>query len=48
MTIVKGIELDNFKYIKNDLKLVLKNNDPIEAKLNVIAVISNPILFVRR
>lgn len=48
MTIVKGIELDNYKYIKNNLKLVVKNNDPIEDKLHVIAVISNPLLFVRR
>jgi hypothetical protein len=48
MTIIKGIELDDFKYEKNELKLVLENNDPIEEKLNVIAVISNPCLFVRR
>jgi hypothetical protein len=48
MTVVKGVELDDFKYKKNDLKLVIKNNDPIEDKLHVIAVISNPCLFVKR
>jgi len=48
MTVVKGIELDDFKYKKNELKQVLKNNEPIENKLHVIAVISNPCLFVRR
>ena len=48
MTVIKGIELDDFKYQKNDLKLVLLNNEPIEDKLHVIAVISNPCLFVRR
>jgi len=48
MTVVRGIELDNYKYEKNELKLVLKNNYPIEDKLHVIAVISNPCLFVRR
>lgn len=48
MTVVKGVELDDFKYKKKDLKLVIKNNDPIEDKLHVIAVISNPCLFVKR
>ena len=48
MTVIKGIELDDFKYKKDELKLVLENNDPIEKKLHVIAVISNPCLFVKR
>lgn len=48
MTIVKGVELDNYKYDKNELKLVIKNNNPIENKLHVIAVISNPCLYIRR
>jgi hypothetical protein len=48
MTIIKGVELDDYKYEKNELKLVIKNNTPIENKLHVIAVISNPCLFVRR
>lgn len=48
MTIVKGVELDNYTYNKNELKLVIKNNNPIEEKLHVIAVISNPCLYLRR
>jgi len=48
MTVVNGIELDDYTYQKNELKLVLKNNTPIEDKLHVIAVISNPCLFVKR
>jgi len=48
MTVIKGIELDDFKYKKNELKLVIQNNDPIEDKLHVIAVISNPCLYVTR
>ena len=26
MTVVKGVELDDYKYKKNELKMVLKNN----------------------
>ena len=48
MTVVKGVELDDYKYKKNELKMVLKNNTCIEDKLHVIAVISNPCLFVKR
>ena len=48
MTVVKGVELDDYKYDKNELKLVIKNNNPIEEKLHVIAVISNPCLYLRR
>jgi hypothetical protein len=48
MTVIKGIELDDFKYKKNELKLVIQNNDQIEDKLHVIAVISNPCLYVTR
>jgi hypothetical protein len=48
MTVIKGVELDDFKYKKNELKLVIKNNDPIENKLHVIVVISNPCLYVIR
>jgi hypothetical protein len=48
MTIVNGVELDDYKYKKNELKMVIKNNRPIEEKLHVIAVISNPCLYVKR
>jgi hypothetical protein len=32
----------------NDIKCAIANNDPIEEKLNVIIVISNPCLFAKR
>ena len=48
MTILNGIEIDNINYKTNDIKYAIKNNEPIEDKLNVIIVISNPCLFKRR
>ena len=34
--------------IKNDIKYAIHNNEPIEPKLNVIVVISNPCLYKKR
>jgi len=48
MTIINGIEIDNIFYKQNDVKYAISNNDPIEKKLNVIAVISNPCLYAKR
>jgi hypothetical protein len=48
MTIVNGIEIDNIHYKKNDIKYAIKNNEPIEEKLNVIIVVSNPCLYIKR
>jgi len=48
MTIINGIEIDNIYYKTNDIKYAIANNDPIEAKLNVIIVISNPCLYAKR
>jgi hypothetical protein len=48
MTIINGIEIDNIKYINNEIKSAIKNNDPIEEKLNVIIVISNPCNYGTR
>jgi hypothetical protein len=48
MTIINGIEIDNINYKTNDIKYAIKNNQPIEEKLNVIIVISNPCLYVKR
>ena len=48
MTIVNGIEIGQVVYTSNDIKSAILNNDPIEEKLNVIIVISNPHLFKRR
>jgi len=48
MTVINDIEIDDIQYSKNEIKEAIINNDPIEDKLHVIAVISNPCLFARR
>jgi hypothetical protein len=48
MTIINGIEIDNIDYKINDIKCAINNNEPIEEKLNVIIVISNPCLYAKR
>lgn len=48
MTIINGIEIGHIVYKPNDIKLAIKNNDPIEKKLHVILVLSNPCLFAKR
>ena len=48
MTIINGIEIDDIDYKVNDIKYAIKNNDPIEKKLNVIVAISNPCLYATR
>ena len=48
MTIINGIEIDNIYYKTNEIKFAITNNDPIEEKLNVIIVISNPCLYAKR
>lgn len=48
MTVINGIEIDNINYKVNEIKLAISNNDPIEEKLNVIIVISNPCLYAKR
>ena len=48
MTVINGIEINDIDYKVNDIKYAIANNDPIEEKLNVIAVISNPCLYARR
>jgi hypothetical protein len=48
MTVVNGIEIDILKYDINYTREAILNNDPIEEKLHVIAVISNPAQFARR
>jgi hypothetical protein len=48
MTVINGIEIDFIEYEPNVAKQAIQNNDPIEDKLHVIAVISNPCLFARR
>ena len=48
MTVINGIEIDDINYKQNDIKYAISNNDPIENKLNVIIVISNPCLYAKR
>lgn len=48
MTVINGIEIDDINFKINELKLALNNNLPIEDKLNVIVVISNPCLYAKR
>jgi len=48
MTVINGIEIDILNYDVNYTKEAIMNNDPIEDKLHVIAVISNPAQFARR
>lgn len=43
-----GLNLDCVNYKTNDIKYAIYNNDKIEEKLHVIAVISNPCLYKKR
>ena len=48
MTVINSIEIPEINYKPNDIKYAIKNNEPIEEKLNVIIVISNACLYTRR
>lgn len=48
MTILNNIVIDNVNYKKNIIKEAILNNDPIEDKLNVIIVVSNPCQYASR
>jgi hypothetical protein len=48
MTVINNIEIDNIYYETNYIKYAILNNEPIEEKLNVIMVISNPCLYAIR
>jgi hypothetical protein len=48
MTIINNIEIDIIKYTPNIIKEAINNNDPIDSKLHVVTVISNPCLFAKR
>jgi hypothetical protein len=47
MTVINGIEIDAIEY-KNEVKYAIQNNLPLEEKLNIVLVISNPCLYGRR
>lgn len=48
MTVINGIEIDDIDYKRNDTVYAIRNNAPIEEKLNVVVVISNPCLYAKR
>jgi hypothetical protein len=48
MTVINGIEIDYITYKPNPVREAILNNDPIESKLHVIVVLSNPSLFAKR
>ena len=48
VNIDNNYKINDVNYKVNDIKYAILNNDPIEPKLNVIVVISNPCLFARR
>ena len=48
MTVINNIDIDCINYKMNDAKYAILNNDPIEEKLNVIIVVSNPCLYGTR
>ncbi|MDD4930580.1 MAG: hypothetical protein PHG66_00300 [Candidatus Colwellbacteria bacterium] len=48
MTIINGIEIDDIEYIENDIHQAIKNNSPIEEKLNMVICISNVCQYARR
>ena len=51
MTVINGIEIDfprHPSYVRNPVREALDNNDVLEDKLHVIAVISNPCNFAKR
>lgn len=48
MNSINEVEVNNNYYSSNNIKQTIINNEPIEKKLNVIIVISNPCLYKRR
>jgi hypothetical protein len=48
MTVINNIEIDTIEYKSNTIKEAILNNDPIEEKLHVVIVVSNPCLYARR
>lgn len=48
MTVINKIEIDNIRFFPNDIKLAIINNLPIEKKLRVVMVVSNPCQYAKR
>jgi len=47
MTVLNKIEIEALEYKRNEIKDAIRNNDPIEEKLHVIIVVSNPCLLCK-
>lgn len=48
MTVINGIEIDNVRCIRNEMKEAVYHNDPIEDHLHVVMVVSNPCQYATR
>jgi hypothetical protein len=48
MTVINNIEIEKVDYKRNEMKEAIRNNEPIEDKLHVIMVISNPCTYGTR
>ena len=48
MTVINGIEIDDIEYRPNNIREAIRRLDPIEEKLHVIIVVSNPCQFASR
>ena len=44
----KPSELEDLRYIENEIKMAILNNEPIDSVLHVIMVLSNPCQFKKR
>jgi hypothetical protein len=48
MTVINNIEIDDYNKNPNIIKQAILHNEPIEDKLNVVIVVSNPCLYAKR
>lgn len=48
MTIINNIEIDHIFVCPDKTKMAILNNDPVEDKLHVVCVISNPCMYATR
>ena len=48
MTVIEGTKVQHIKYIKNDIKDAIRNNDKIEENLHMVICISNPVQYESR
>ena len=48
MTVTENIQTESTTYKKDEIKYAISNNTPLENKLNVVAVISNPCQYATR